>query len=282
MRHSLLASVLEVAAGNSRFRRRLALFEVGNIFPLGEDKDRPEELVKLAMVVAGPRDQAHWQNDDGSMMDFFDLKGFVESLGDGLQTEFLFEPAERAGFRPGKTAQISLADGTAVGVLGELHPLTIERYEFRVEKDQPVLAAELDLDVMLDRLSATPSVEPVPVYPAIREDLALVVDAGLSAGQVRDALRNAGGPLLVQVELFDVYQGEHMEEGKKSLAYHLTFQSRSKTLKDKDVQKQRRRILAQLEKNRRRHPALTVALPGWRFGGREAIVGAGLPPPALT
>ena len=248
MRHSLLASVLEVAAGNSRFRRRLALFEVGNIFPLAEGEDRPAELVKLAMVVGGPRDHAHWQNDGESMMDFFDLKGVVESLGDGLQTELVFEPGERAGFRPGKTAQISLADGTAVGVLGELHPLTVERYEFRVEKDQPVLAAELDLDVILDRLDATPSVEPVPVYPAIREDLALVVDAGLSAGQVRDALREAGGPLLVQVELFDVYQGEHVEEGKKSLAYHLTFQSRSKTLKDKDVQKQRRRILAQLEK----------------------------------
>ncbi len=248
MRHSLLASVLEVAAANSRFRRRLALFEVGNVFPLAEGHSRPSEPARLALVAGGPRNPQHWQGDDEAMMDFFDLKGTVESLGEGLGAEFHFESAEAAGFRPGRTARIHLADGTVLGVLGELHPLTVERYEFRTEKDQPVLAAELDLEVLLARVSGVPSIDPVPVYPAIREDLALVVDVGLSAGQVREALQEAGAPLLVEVELFDVYQGEHVAEGKKSLAYHLTFQSRSKTLKDKDVQKQRRRILGTLEK----------------------------------
>ena len=247
MRHSLLASVLEVAAANSRFSARLALFEVGGVFPLAEGETRPTEPVKLAIVLSGPRETEHWQAQDGAMMDFFDLKGVVEALAGGLGAELTFEAADAPGFRPGRTAQVHLGQ-TAVGFIGELHPLAVERYEVRLDKEQTVLAADIDLDVLLSKLRGTAKVQPVPVYPAVREDLALVVDAGLSAAAVETELKKAGGALLVAVELFDVYQGEHMEEGKKSLAYHLTFQSPKKTLKDKEIQKQRQRILKQVEK----------------------------------
>lgn len=253
MRHSLLASLLEVAAANSRFRSRLALFEVGNVFPMAEGAERPDELPRLAIVLSGPRRADHWQSGSASMFDFFDIKGVVESLGEMLGLDLGYGATEVDGFRPGRTAVVSLASGNhkgkALGTLGELHPLAVERYDLRLEKNQTVLAAELHLDVLLGALTGDPAVDPVPVYPAIREDLALVVDEGLAAVEVEDALRKAGGVLLADVELFDVYRGDNLEAGKKSLAYHLTFQSPSKTLKDKEVQKQRKRILGQLERN---------------------------------
>lgn len=247
MRHSLLASVLEIAADNSRFSDRIALFEVGGVFPLVAGEKRGEEPVKLAIVLSGRGSREHWQNQDAPMMDFFDLKGVVESLAAGLGAQLTFAAAEAPGFRPGRTAEVSLGT-VVVGVVGELHPLAIERYDFRLDKEQTVLAARLDLDLLLSKLKGRAKVEPVPVYPAIREDLALVVDADLPASSVQAELQKAGGPLLVNLELFDVYAGDNLEAGKKSLAYHLTFQSRSKTLKDKEVQKQRARILKQLEK----------------------------------
>ena len=246
MRHSLLASVLEVAASNSRFSRRLALFEVGGVFPLAEGESRPTEPVKLALVLSGPRAAKHWQGE-APMMDFFDLKGVVEALGEGIGADLRFRAGEAPGFRPGRTARVTLGD-VDVGVVGELHPLAVERYEIRLDKEQTVLVADIELDVLLGALQRTFKVEPVPVYPAVREDLALVVDASLPADTVREELQKAGAPLLVDVQLFDVYQGEHMEAGKKSLAYHLTFQSPNKTLKDKEVHKQRARILKQVEK----------------------------------
>lgn len=248
MRHSLLASVLEVAAANSRFQHRIALFEVGNVFPLAPGADRPEEPARVAFVLAGQRDHGHWMGEDAPPpFDFFDAKGIVETMARSLRVELHYEAVEAPGFRPGRTAGIFLGE-MQVGVVGELHPLAIERYEFRLDKENTVLAAELNLDMLLPKIIDDATVEPVPVYPAVREDLALVVDGGLPAAAVADALRKAGGKLLVDVELFDVYEGENVGEGKKSLAYHLTFQSPGKTLKEKDVEKQRQRILKILGK----------------------------------
>ena len=117
----------------------------------------------------------------------------------------------------------------------------------RITRDQPLLAADLDLDAILSHIDYGQPFEPVSSYPAVREDLALVMDRHIPAADVNEALRQAGGFLLKQVELFDVYEGSQLPAGKKSLAYHLTFQSPNKTLTDKDVLKQRKRILKQLE-----------------------------------
>jgi phenylalanyl-tRNA synthetase beta chain len=131
--------------------------------------------------------------------------------------------------------------------MGVLHPQVVENYGFRTNRKQPVLAADIDLEALYPYMDKASVFEPVSSYPAVREDLALIVDRSIPAAEVADSLRQAGGFLLKDVQLFDVYEGKQIPAGKKSLAYHLTFQSPSKTLSDKDVAKQRARIIRQLE-----------------------------------
>jgi phenylalanyl-tRNA synthetase beta chain len=127
-----------------------------------------------------------------------------------------------------------------------VHPLVVEALEMRT--DHPVLAAELDVDLLLQHVPEQRQVEPLPAYPAVHEDLALLVDRRVPAADVTAAIRHAGGYLLKDVQLFDLYEGEQIPAGKKSLAYHLTFQSPSTTLTDKQIRRQRERILQQVER----------------------------------
>ncbi len=245
MRHSLLAAALEIAAANSRFQEHMALFEVGQIYLASEEGALHDELGRLSLVMTGPRRQLSWQeNNQDEALDFFDLKGVIEMLLADLHVEGLtLEAAAHPTFRPGRTAR-ALLDGHQLGWMGEMHPLVVEGFDIRTER--PVLAAELDLDLLLSQIPAGYHTEPVSNYPAVHEDLALVVDKTVSAAEVAAQMQRAGGFLLKNVELFDIYEGRQIAPGKKSLAYHLTFQSPGKTLTDKDTQKQRKRILKQL------------------------------------
>jgi phenylalanyl-tRNA synthetase beta chain len=247
MRHSLLASALETAAANSRFNEYIALFEIGQIYLASEEGNLPDELTRLSMVLTGPQQQVYWQNNSQSdALDFFDLKGIVEALLADLHVAGLtVTAASHPTFRPGRTARLLLGE-QQLGLMGELHPLVVEGFDIRT--DRPVLAAELDLDVLVGQIPPWHHVEPISSYPAVHEDLALVVDKLLPAAQVEAQIRQAGGFLLKDVALFDIYEGSQISAGKKSLAYHLTFQSPGKTLMDKDVKKQRQRILQQLER----------------------------------
>ena len=256
MRRSLLASVLEAAASNSRFEDRLALFEVGRVFPVEEGDSLPEERERAAVVLTGPRRSGHWQTDANpeDCFDFFDMKGVVETVLDrlGLQVEFAAAEAASAAtpYRAGRSATVVLAgEGEPVGLLGEVHPTVTANFDLEPAAGSPVLAAELDLDRILERIPASLQVEPVPVYPEVREDLALIVDDVTPASSVEAALLKAGKPLLCAVELFDVFRGEAIGEGSKSLAYHLTFRAPNRTLRDRDVKKLRRRILGQVERS---------------------------------
>lgn len=246
MRHSLLASTLEIMANNSRFKEHIALFEVGKIYLASEEGSLPDELTRLSLAVTGPRYNTHWQDNSGSdSLDFFDLKGILEEIIDDLHIEgFHVETASHPTFRPGRTARL-LLDDQQLGLMGELHPNVVEGFDIRGE--HPVLAAELDLDLLLTRIPDMYYVQPVPTYPAIHEDLALVVERDVPAEKVAAVIRQAGGALLQGVVLFDVYEGQQLAGTQKSLAYHLTFQSPNKTLTDKDVQKQRQRIIKQAE-----------------------------------
>jgi phenylalanyl-tRNA synthetase beta chain len=246
LRQSVLASVLEMVAANSRFQTRIALFEIGAVYHPQADELLPAELPRLALAMTGPRAAAHWQGDaHTARLDFFDLKGILEALFNGLHLDARFEPAEHPTFRPGRTAQLLLGK-SVVGFLGELHPHVAEAFDARLERDQAVLAADLDLQVVLEAMGRLYPYEPISPYPAVREDLALVVDQATPARDVEKVLFEAGGALLTRVELFDVYTGAQIPPGKKSLAYHLTFQSPNKTLTDKDVAKQRQRLVQQL------------------------------------
>lgn len=246
MRHSLLASMLEIMAENSRFQEYIALFEVGKIYLAAEEGVLPDELNRLSLALTGPRQRPHWQNkDDEASQDFFDLKGILETVMAALHIEtFQVEAASHPTFRPGRTARLCLGE-QQLGFMGELHPTVREAFDIRGSR--PVLAAELDLDILLTHIPDSHYVQPVANFPAVHEDLALVVDRDIPAERVTAVLRQAGGFLLKDVTLFDVYAGQQIAATQKSLAYHLTFQSPTKTLTDKDTQKQRQRILKQLE-----------------------------------
>ncbi len=252
MRRNLLASVLEAAASNSRFADRLALFEVGRVFPVNEGDSLPEERQWAAVVLIGPRRGNHWQapGDNDEFFDFFDVKGVVEAVFDrlGLEVQYTTTPeGTAAAFRSGRSAAVLLGgDAEPVGWLGEVHPTVAANFGLEPAPERPVLAAELELDRIIERLPDSLQLAPVPVYPEVREDLALIVDEATPAAAVERALLGAGKPLLCAVDLFDVFRGEAIGEGSKSLAYHLTFRAPNRTLRDRDVKKLRRRILGQI------------------------------------
>jgi phenylalanyl-tRNA synthetase beta chain len=245
LRHSLLSSVLEVVERNARIRQRIALFEMGPIFMVSEESELPDESQRLVIILTGPRALPTWQSADTTPMDLFDLKGIVTSLLDKLHVgETSYKAVQHPTFHPGKCASVSLGD-KQLGVIGELHPQVSENYEL---PPSPLLAAELDLDLLFESIPDRYEVQPVPTYPPVLEDLAIVVDEDITANHVEEVIRNAAGKVITKVLLFDVYRGEQIGDGKKSLAYNLTYQAKDRTLKDKEVAKVRQRIIHNLEK----------------------------------
>ncbi len=248
LRHSVLASVLEAAEHNARIRERLALFEIGPIFMTSEVGDLPDELQRLSIVLTGARGLPSWQPSDNTPLDFYDLKGILSGLLDGLHLpEVRYEPWEHPSFHPGKCARI-LSGGKQVGVFGELHPQVRERYDWPVTYNaRQILAADLDMDALQSLIPDLHETAPVPEFPPVLEDLALVVDESLPAEHVAELIRQTGGKVLREVHLFDVYRGEKIGAGRKSLAYSITYQATDRTLSDKDVAGIRTRILHRLE-----------------------------------
>jgi phenylalanyl-tRNA synthetase beta chain len=253
MRHSLLVTGLETAAANLRFRDRVEIFEVGKVFLLEPDAELPAEPRRVSFVMTGQRAERHWLAAEGPDIDFFDLKGVVETLLSRLHvTEPVFEPAEHPAFQQGRTARILLRGPEAgagqavpIGFLGEIDPAVREAFGL---PERRVAAAELDLDLLLDHVPTTWFVEPISPYPPVLQDLAVVVDEQVPEGVVHSLIVGAGGFLLKEVRLFDVYRGDPVAEGKKSLAYALSFQAPDKTLRDDIVAKQVQRIVQRLKK----------------------------------
>jgi phenylalanyl-tRNA synthetase beta chain len=176
-------------------------------------------------------------------MDFYDLKGLVDEFTTALNLELLYEPIEHPTFHPGKCARVLIGE-RQLGVLGELHPKVCERYDLA---ERPVVTAELDLEMILESIPEGHAVEPVPAFPPVLEDLAVVVDEEVHADEVEALLRRAGGQLLIDVKLFDLYTGEQIPEGKKSLAYSMVYQAPDRTLTDEEVAKVRARVIKKLE-----------------------------------
>jgi phenylalanyl-tRNA synthetase beta chain len=261
MRQSVLATILETAAANLRFRDGLQIFEVGKVFELLPGEDLPEEPTRLAIVMSGLRPERHWLAGEGAGLapssaqglDFFDLKGVVDVLLERLHVSgAAYEPAEHPTLQPGRTARLVLGKPSArseqrvtLGVLGELRPAVREAFGL---PDSRVAAAELDLDELLAHVPAVWYVEPVSAFPAVLQDLALVVDEAVPAAVIQEAITQAGGFLLKEARLFDVYRGDPVPAGKKSLAYALAFQAPDKTLRDEIVAKQVQRIVKSLNR----------------------------------
>ena len=243
MRRNLLASTLEILEKNIRLADHLALFEIGPVFLAVPGERLPNEQQQLSLAMTGLRTPGAWDVNARGTMDFFDLKGVLEAVFDSLHiSDVHYTPFEHPVYHPGKCALVQVGE-IAVGVFGELHPTVKERYDFL---NAPVLAGTLDLTTLLSLVPERYAAEPVPVFPPVLEDIAVIVDEDLPAEKLEAVIRQGGGKMLTGLRLFDIYRGEQIGAGKKSLAYSLTYQS-DRTLTDKDAAQIRARIIRRLE-----------------------------------
>ncbi|MGE5602717.1 MAG: phenylalanine--tRNA ligase subunit beta [Nitrososphaerales archaeon] len=245
LRVTLLPSLIETAQANLRFVERAAIFEVGRVYLPQPEQELPAEPRRLAALLAGPREAGTWLKHDAEPMGFFDLKGVLETLIARLgMTNVAWERGSHPALHPGRTARM-LVNGAEVGVLGELHPQVRAAFDM---PNLPVTVMELDLDALLAGWGAKQEMNTFSSQPAVFEDLAVIVDQATPASQVATLIRQAGGRLLIDVRLFDVYRGGQVPAGKKSLAYSLTFQAPDRTLTAEDTAKARQKIVARLER----------------------------------
>jgi phenylalanyl-tRNA synthetase beta chain len=246
MRRSVLASVLESAAANLRHVSGLRLFEIGLVYLPQPGTPFPAELRRLAVVLTGPRVPEFWDSPaKPPPLDFFDLKGVVEALLAELHIgPGTFSRADAAWLHPGRSAVLTI-EGQAVGQFGQLHPGLHEHFGLGRRE---VLVGEFDLERLIALVPPRYAIAPVPEFPPIRQDIALVLDEGIPAAQVAAEIRAGGGDLLHDVRLFDVYRGPNLPPGKKSLAFALTFQALDRTLTDKEAAKVQQKIVSRLER----------------------------------
>ena len=242
LRTTLRASLLATLAanqghGSGPFR----LFEAGRVF-WPKEGDLPDERETVAGVLAGLRHEPSWLEDD-SLLDFYDAKGVVELVLNRLGVSETYEPSDDPSFHPGRCAVIKVADAV-IGVVGEVHPVVMDR--LGLESPQ-VAAFELYLGPILAALPAgQQQFEPLPRYPSATRDLALVMPTDVDAGQVtRLILRHRG---VDRADLFDIYAGENIAEGTKSLAFHVYFQARDRTLTNEEVNRSLDGLLRTLER----------------------------------
>ncbi len=240
LRHTLMINMLENAVSNARYQTSQQVFEVGKVY-LGRGDMLPEEPLRLGILLTGPRTEAWWAGGErAAEMDFFDLKGVVDSLLHALHVaDFNYERGTHSSFHPGRSADLLVA-GEVIGSFGEIHPELAARFKLTEAK---VVYGEMAVAPLIGRHQRLHAIEALPTTPALLEDIALVVNADTPASEVEAVIRQAGGRLLKDALLFDVYAGDQIPPGKKSLAYSLTFQDENKTLTDKNAARARKKII---------------------------------------
>ena len=244
LRRSLLANSLETLEKNIRQNESMEIFELGPVFSENSEGDLPHEHKMLVIAITGSSKIQSWDSKAGADMDFYDLKGILEELLKGLgitSQQYSPETADQR-FHPGKCSQIQIG-GSKIGIFGEIHPMVKEQYKFA---HAPVIAAEIDLETLL-KLQPEYKVKPISMFPPILEDIALVLDEEIPAEKVAFLIQQTGGSLLSEIRLFDVFRGEKIGAGKKSLAYSLTYQASDRTLTDEDAARIRNKIVRRLE-----------------------------------
>jgi len=219
---------------------RQAFFEIGPVFLPVEGSQLPDEPTRLAIVLRGPTRDPGWLDPTPLRMGFYDLKGMIEGLLEGLHLPpAAYEPAEHPMYHPAKCARVSL-EGRPLGLAGEIHPGVAERLGLQ---PYPLTAAELELGAILKAVPPRYPVRAVPAFPPVLEDLAFIVGSEVSGERVRSLIQEEGRPLVQEVRLFDLYQGESIGEGKRSLAFSIVYQALERTLTDDEVAKTRERIV---------------------------------------
>ena len=235
MRTQLLTSMLTVLSTNySRKTQAARLFEVSKRFvpkalPLTE---QPLEIPTLAIGMYGAEE------------DFFTLKGVIESLFDAFGVVADFSAASEPYLHPGRQA-VAIHNDTVLATLGEVHPDVAATYDMPVR----IYMAEVDLQALFAIECPRTIYKALPRFPAVERDLALLCDAAIPVATIEKIIRQNGGKLLEQVELFDVYQGAQIESGKKSVAYSLKFRAADRTLSDEDIDPALTKIFAKLKEN---------------------------------
>ncbi len=246
MRTTLLGNLLHSVKYNvNRNIHNIRLFELGSIFiPRESSSDTlPWERETLAVVLSGKWGIESWSQKP-KQVDFYDLKGILEMFIQKMGIEnYSFSPVNHPAFHPGRAAEISI-EGEKLGIMGEIHGEVMSRFDL----EGKVYAAEIDFSRILKYAQLHTNFKTLPKYPAALRDLAVVVKDSISSDRIRQEILDTAGELVEELTLFDVYQGEQIPSGYRSLAYSIVYRSREKTLTDKEVNDLHQRVIDTLVK----------------------------------
>ncbi|VTS31895.1 phenylalanyl-tRNA synthetase subunit beta [Streptococcus porcinus] len=234
LRQNIVSGMLDTVAYNvARKQKNLAIYEIGKIFEQeGNPKsDLPNEIDTFAFAISGLVAEKDFQTQAQSV-DFFYAKGILESLFDklGIKVNFVAEK-EMASMHPGRTARLILNNQT-VGFVGQVHPQVANDYDI-----PETYVAELNLQMIEENMKSSQIFKEISKVPAVSRDIAILVDDSTSHQDIISIIENLGIKYLESIKLFDVYAGDHIESGKKSMAYSLMFQNPQESLRDEDVTK---------------------------------------------
>ncbi|GAA0288587.1 phenylalanyl-tRNA synthetase beta chain [Gracilibacillus halotolerans] len=239
LRLSLLPEMLDSASYNiARKQTNIAMYEIGSVFISNEEKvtKQPKENLRLSGVLTGEWVTHPWQQEK-KKVDFFVVKGILDELFERLNVNVTYTATKIENMHPGRTAELSI-NNKVIGFAGQLHPLLEKEYDLN-----ETYVFDIDYDYLVDIHENEPSFSDIPRYPGITRDIALVVEHTIQSGDIQRVIQNAGGDILQSIRVFDVYQGEHLEETKKSMAFSLFYQDPEHTLTDKEVEESYERIL---------------------------------------
>ena len=245
MRTSLVPGLIETAVRNlAQQTKDIKIFEIGKTFISRGPDRQPEERAVLAALWTGLRHEAAW-NRASAPCDFYDIKGALEGLLEGLQLGAASFSRPGAGQVPywqeGVAAEVTIA-GRRIGFVGELHGDVLSRFNLK----QPAYLFEVDLEVLMPLVPARIEAEPLPRYPATSRDITLIVDEQLEAQRVLSALQGIEHELVENVWIFDVFKGKPIAPGKKSLSLRVVYRSPDTTLEDEAINAIHRDLTAQL------------------------------------
>ena len=242
MRTTLVPSLLENAQRNRNHRvENIQLFEMSKVFVPSGDSELPNEPERIAGIIAGTIG-AGVHGDPFRKADFFDVKGVVEGLFDACGiSDYAIAPTRHPLFHPGRNASVAI-NGQHLGIFGEAHPEVQQNYDLENE----TYLFEFDFEILASAADLTRRVEPISIYPSVNRDIAVVLDADIPASRPVELIRSVGGDLVKSVRLFDLYIGDQVPDGKKSLAYAIEYSSVTETLRDEQVDQIHARIVKKL------------------------------------
>ncbi|HCY8559887.1 TPA: phenylalanine--tRNA ligase subunit beta [Staphylococcus aureus] len=240
LRRSLLPHLIEAASYNvARKNKDVKLFEIGNVFFANGEGELPDQVEYLSGILTGDYVVNQWQGKKETV-DFYLAKGVVDRVSEKLNLEFSYRRADIDGLHPGRTAEI-LLENKVVGFIGELHPTLAADNDLK-----RTYVFELNFDALMAVSVGYINYQPIPRFPGMSRDIALEVDQNIPAADLLSTIHAHGGNILKDTLVFDVYQGEHLEKGKKSIAIRLNYLDTEETLTDERVSKVQAEIEAAL------------------------------------